>query len=101
MTTRRGFFSALAAMIAGATLDPEKLLWEPGKIFYSIPARSPGNTLITVAEMDRFFLEALQRNLRIHIDLIPTIYRERRMIAIHDPDGYVRPVLINRRFIRA
>jgi hypothetical protein len=37
MTNRRGFFGVLAAAIAGATLDPERLLWEPGKKLISIP----------------------------------------------------------------
>lgn len=33
---RRGFFSALAAVAATAALDPEALLWKPGKLI-SIP----------------------------------------------------------------
>lgn len=35
---RRGFLGALGAAIAGATLDPERALWEPGKKLISIPA---------------------------------------------------------------
>ncbi len=35
---RRLFLSTLAAGLAGATLDPEKLLWTPGKKLISIPA---------------------------------------------------------------
>ncbi len=34
---RRGFLGMLGAAIAGATLDPERLLWEPGKRLISIP----------------------------------------------------------------
>jgi len=34
---RRGFLGFLGAAIAGATLDPERLLWEPGKKLISIP----------------------------------------------------------------
>jgi hypothetical protein len=34
---RRGFLTAIAATLAGAALDPEKLLWEPGKKLISIP----------------------------------------------------------------
>lgn len=33
---RRAFLSSLAAITAGATLDPERLLWRPGKLI-SIP----------------------------------------------------------------
>ncbi len=40
---RRGFLGFLGAAIAGATLDPEKLLWEPGKKLISIPrVANPG-----------------------------------------------------------
>ncbi len=35
--SRRGFLGFLGAAIAGATLDPERLLWEPGKKLISIP----------------------------------------------------------------
>lgn len=38
MQNRRGFLGMLAAAIAGATLDPERLLWEPGKKLISIAA---------------------------------------------------------------
>lgn len=45
---RRGFFGALAAIAATATLDPERALWVSGKKLISIPA-PPG--LMTVDEM--------------------------------------------------
>ncbi len=34
---RRGFLGMWGAAIAGATLDPEELLWVPGKKLISIP----------------------------------------------------------------
>ena len=37
---RRGFLSFLGAAVAGATLDPERLLWKPGAKLISIPAAS-------------------------------------------------------------
>lgn len=42
---RRGFLSFLGAAVASATLDPEKLLWEPGKKLISIP-KPPGGVSI-------------------------------------------------------
>lgn len=38
---RRGFFGSLAAIAATAVLDPERLLWVPGKKLISIPAPRP------------------------------------------------------------
>lgn len=35
----RSFFSAIAAVAAGAVLDPERALWVPGKKLISIPTR--------------------------------------------------------------
>lgn len=37
MTSRRGFLGLLATVAAGATLDPERLLWVPGAKLISIP----------------------------------------------------------------
>ncbi len=34
---RRGFLSAIAAIAAGAVLDPDRLLWVPGRKVISIP----------------------------------------------------------------
>lgn len=34
---RRGFLGVLGAAVVGATLDPERALWEPGKRLISIP----------------------------------------------------------------
>lgn len=36
-TNRRGFLSLLASGLAGAVLDPDRLLWVPGKKLISIP----------------------------------------------------------------
>jgi hypothetical protein len=38
---RRAFFSALAAGIATAQMDPDRLLWVPGRKLISIPAEAP------------------------------------------------------------
>lgn len=38
---RRGFLGALGAAIAGATLDPERALWVPGRKLISVPAATP------------------------------------------------------------
>jgi hypothetical protein len=41
---RRGFLSALIAAGTAATIDPDKLLWEPGRKLISIPRhRMPRN----------------------------------------------------------
>lgn len=37
-TSRRGFFGLLGAVAATAALDPERLLWVPGKKLISIPS---------------------------------------------------------------
>ncbi len=37
MIGRRGFLGIIAAAITGATVDPERLLWVPGKKLISIP----------------------------------------------------------------
>lgn len=42
---RRNFLTSMAAAIGGMTLDPEKLLWVPGRKLISIPK-------IRVAEID-------------------------------------------------
>jgi hypothetical protein len=42
---RRTFFGSLAALVAGATLDPEKLLWVPGRKLISIPALRGGEDI--------------------------------------------------------
>ena len=59
--TRRSF---LAALIGAATLDPERLLWVPGKKLISIPKpRTVRATLLTGdiigRELDAVYREAL------------------------------------------
>ncbi len=50
MLNRRGFLAAIAAAV---TLDPEKLLWVPGKKLISIPAPAPNfETLYTPFTID-------------------------------------------------
>jgi hypothetical protein len=45
---RRGFLGFLGAALAGATLDPERLLWQPGCKLISIPRAiiTPENPLL-------------------------------------------------------
>lgn len=35
---RRGFLGVMLGAVAGATLDPERLLWVPGRKVYSVPS---------------------------------------------------------------
>ena len=39
MIGRRGFLNALGAFAAGAVLDPERLLWVPGRKTIFLPAK--------------------------------------------------------------
>ncbi len=39
MIDRRGFLGALGAFAAGAVLDPERLLWVPGRKTIFVPAK--------------------------------------------------------------
>lgn len=41
MTSRRGFLATLFVGAAAATVDPEKLLWVPGRKLISIPKPTP------------------------------------------------------------
>jgi hypothetical protein len=48
MTTRRSFFRAFAGAVAtAAAVDPERLLWTPGKKLISIPNRRLQRFLVT------------------------------------------------------
>lgn len=40
-TNRRGFFGVAGSLMATAVLDPERLLWVPGKTLISIPSERP------------------------------------------------------------
>ncbi len=46
MTSRRGFIGTIGALLGAATLDPERLLWVPGRIVYSIPAPPPPSMVL-------------------------------------------------------
>jgi hypothetical protein len=47
---RRGFLSALIAAGTAAAIDPEKLLWEPGRKLISIPKPGPPEKWVTAGE---------------------------------------------------
>jgi len=51
---RRGFLGSLAAAISAATLDPEKLLWVPGKKTIFVP---PLNVNPTLDELNQITLK--------------------------------------------
>lgn len=59
---RRGFIGALSAVLTGAVLDPEKLLWHPGARTIFIP---PARLLIPPQELIREMLITLQNNLML------------------------------------
>jgi hypothetical protein len=56
---RRGFLGLLGAFAASAVLDPEKLLWEPGKKLISIPA--PSQIIMSPADYQALFADVLDR----------------------------------------
>lgn len=45
---RRAFLASLASVAGALTLDPEKLLWVPGRKLISIPATPPVSGFTTV-----------------------------------------------------
>ena len=51
---RRGFFGAISALLTGAALDPERLLWVPGRKLISIP--EPNNLCIRLIQMFDFIV---------------------------------------------
>jgi hypothetical protein len=53
---RRGFL----AMLAGASLDPERLLWKPGKLI-SIPKPSPIELYPNISELDSILIQTTYR----------------------------------------
>jgi hypothetical protein len=48
---RRGFLGMFGAALATAVLDPEKLLWVPGRITYSLPP-NPVLPLLLLEELN-------------------------------------------------
>lgn len=66
MIDRRAFLRVLAAVSAGAVLDPERLLWVPGaKTMFMPPLAviSRGNTLIPFDVFVADFVRVWDRNL--------------------------------------
>lgn len=67
MTSRRQFFGILGAALAGATLDPEQLLWRPGTKTIFLPAarvvRDPatGMAVRFVREWDAIACQMIDR----------------------------------------
>ena len=60
--SRRGFLTALSAAMAGSVLDPERLLWVPGRKTIFLPPAA-GNTFVTAEWMSREVLRMLSNNL--------------------------------------
>lgn len=52
LTTRRGFFGAIAGLAAGMALDPERALWVPAAKLISIPRVFPPTAaeLVTIRQ---------------------------------------------------
>ena len=60
---RRQFLSGLMITTAGLAVDPEQLLWEPGKKVIFDLWTPPSNTILTVGQITREALRVLQNNL--------------------------------------
>lgn len=52
-TSRRGFLGFLGAAVAGAMLDPERLLWVPGAKVYSLPSMPLPGAIIRFLNIER------------------------------------------------
>lgn len=59
---RRGFLGFLGAAIVGATLDPEKAIWEPGRKLISIPRVS------TVGTFNALYIRPAMEQIAAQID---------------------------------
>ncbi len=69
MHSRRGFLGLLAGVAAGATLDPERLLWRPGAKLISVPAVIHDRDWVklyvetamrnALKEFDRYYLDSM------------------------------------------
>lgn len=62
MTTRRGFLGAIAGLVAGATLDPERALWVPGKKLISIPHETTWQLVSMRWEITKELLDPYHRD---------------------------------------
>jgi hypothetical protein len=85
---RRGFFAALAGALSTAAVDPERLIWTPGKLI-SIPAPralvAGPNLLLTPEFIAREWLRALKGNLVFADRVAPRIGDTIRIVR---PDGH-------------
>lgn len=70
---RRGFLGAMLGAVAGATLDPERLLWVPGRKVYSVPKLRDVNFEM-IAEL---YVKPAMLNLAEEIDLQVLAYARR------------------------
>jgi hypothetical protein len=62
MPSRRAFLG----LLAGAALDPERLLWRPGAKLISIPPAPAPPFLLSPEIFERLTLEALEGKLMFH-----------------------------------
>ena len=65
---RRGFLTALSAALAGSVLDPERLLWVPGRTAYFVMPPA-GNHFVSDEWISREFLRVASNNLRFTGDV--------------------------------
>lgn len=83
---RRGFLGVFVAAVAGATLDPEKLLWRPGAKLISIPKPAflaVGDILTFGPYTERYIVTSEARS----IDRI----QDARFRIDSPPSGYLLP----------
>lgn len=65
--SRRAFLSSLIGAGVAAAVDPEKLLWEPGKKLISIPARRV--TIADIREAEKIMAAVLLNGEFYHIKI--------------------------------
>lgn len=65
MLNRRGFLGALAAALAGATLDPERLLWRPGAKTIFLPTPQDARVYTSFQELTSAVAHSISRQLRL------------------------------------
>ncbi len=63
MNSRRGFLGGLAALIAGSAIDPERLLWVPGKKTIFVPNIIRGNEYLTIEKISMEMLRVLNNKI--------------------------------------
>jgi hypothetical protein len=85
---RRGFLSSLIAGGLSAAVDPDRLLWEPGKKLISIPKP------VFPEGIGMRFIRRYQ-TLTFHQDAFVLTWDPIRRIRIVEPDGTVRFVELN------